>query len=255
VSAPSGLPPSRHPHAAWPLLALAVLLAAPLARVPGATRSLRTIVAHLAPASAAAFSFTEEEQRDRDAQHHERAGKRSEGAGLDAACRSELGKHRTVVIIGERTSGGGLRTEQSAYGSHFQVLSRGLRNLGVSTYTQEEIHAQIAQAEVDAYFRNDPDAALGASRKLGADLVLRGTISSRSVFNEFMGLPEVAVTIALALADGSGHVISESSANADSYSGYDTLGMALRLMNERAPGVLATLFRDYCRHHPAAGDS
>lgn len=251
----SRLPQRRRSSAAWPLLALAVVLGAPLTSASGAARALRMIAAPLAPASAAAFSFTEEEQRDRDDQHHEHAGRRGEGAGLSAACRAELGKHRTVVIIGERTSGGGLRTEQSAYGSHFQVLSRGLRNLGVRTYTQEEIHAQIAQAEVDAYFRNDPDAALGASRKLGADLVLRGTISSRSVFNEFMGLPEVAVTIALALADGSGHVISESSANADSYSGYDTLGMALRLMNERAPGVLATLFGDYCRRHPVAGDS
>lgn len=250
----SRLPQRRRSSAAWPLLALAVVLGAPLTSASGAARALRMIAAPLAPASAAAFSFTEEEQRDRDDQHHE-PGRRGEGAGLSAACRAELGKHRTVVIIGERTSGGGLRTEQSAYGSHFQVLSRGLRNLGLRTYTQEEIHAQIAQAEVDAYFRNDPDAALGASRKLGADLVLRGTISSRSVFNEFMGLPEVAVTIALALADGSGHVISESSANADSYSGYDTLGMALRLMNERAPGVLATLFGDYCRRHPVAGDS
>ena len=36
--------------------------------------------------------------------------------------------------------------------------------LGLRTYTPEEIRSQIAQAEIDAYFRNDPDAALSASR-------------------------------------------------------------------------------------------
>ena len=42
------------------------------------------------------------------------------------------------------------------------------------TYTPEEIRAQIAQAEIDAYFRNDPDAALAASKQLGASFMLRG---------------------------------------------------------------------------------
>jgi hypothetical protein len=200
------------------------------------------------PAPAAAFSFGEEEQRDRDAEHHERARRAEAAGGVGAACRAEIAKHKTVIVIAERASGG-LRTEQTTYGPHFQVLSRGLRDLGVRTFTQEEIRAQIAQEEVDAYFRNDPDAALGASRKLGADLVLRGMIGSRSVFNEFMGLREVAVTIALTLADASGRVIAESGASADSYSGADTLGMSLRLMNENATGVLAKLFRDYCRRH------
>ncbi|MBI3770020.1 MAG: hypothetical protein HY271_16230 [Deltaproteobacteria bacterium] len=247
MSGPSRASRRRRLRADWlSVVVLAAALAAPFASTPDAARVMWVIGARMAPASAAAFSFTEEEQRDRDSEKRRRS--QGSGGGLDAACRAELGRHRTVVVIAERT-GGGLRTEQSAYGSHFQVLSRGLRNLGVSTYTQEEIRAQIAQAEVDAYFRNDPDAALAASRKLGADLVLRGTISSRSVFNEFMGLPEVAVTIALELADGSGHVVAESGASADSYSGYDTLGMALRLLNEQASGVLVKLFRDYCRHH------
>jgi hypothetical protein len=210
----------------------------------------------LAPPAAIAFSFTEEEQRDHDAAHHERARRREAaggGAGIGAACRAELAKHKTVIVVAER-AGDGLRTDQTPYGPHFQVLSRGLRDLGVRTFTQEEIRAQIAQGEVDAYFRNDPDGALEASRKLGADLVVRGVISSRSVFNEFMGLSEIAVTTTLTLADASGQVIAESGASADSYSGYDTLAMSLRLMNENAAGVLVKLFRDYCGQRAGAGE-
>jgi hypothetical protein len=59
-------------------------------------------------------------------------------------------------------------TTQSSYGPHFNAINKRLRALGLNTYTQEEIRAQIAQAETDAYFRNDPDAALNASKKLGA---------------------------------------------------------------------------------------
>ncbi len=214
--------------------------------VGGAT--IRAAVALLAPAPVfAGFSFSEEEKHDREDQ--ERARKDAPGHGasaLGAACRAEIAKHRTAIVIAERIDRGGFRTEQAKYGPHFQELSRTLRQLGVRTYTQEEIRAQVAQAEIDAYFRNDPDAALAASRKLGADLVLRGVISSRSAFNAFMGVPEVAVTIALALADGSGRIIAESTASGDSYSGYDTLGMALRLVREQAPGVLLELYRDYC---------
>ncbi len=200
----------------------------------------------VAPRCTAAFSFGEEDQRDKESAERVQAKRRSEAAPLSAACRAELAKRRTVVVVAERTSHG-LHTDQSAYGGHFGALNRALRNFGVRTYTQEEIRAQIAQAEVDAYFQNDPDAALAASRKLGADLVLRGTISSRSTYNEFMHLPEVAVSISLELADASGRVRSEAGASADSYSGSDTVGMALRLLNEQAPGVVGRLLREYCR--------
>lgn len=225
---------------------------------PSSSAVRQSFAALIAPTSAHAFSFAEEAEHDEEAERDERDARgerraRSPGAGgsgIDAACRADLARQRTVILIAAQSDRGGLRTEQTAYGRHLQALGRRLRDLGVRTYTPEEIRAQIAQEEIDAYFRNDPDGALAASRKLGATLVLRGVISSRSSFNEFMGLPEVAVSMGLELADSSGRVLSEATASADSYSGYDTLGQALRLTNERAPAVVAKLFGDYCRRSP-----
>ena len=47
---------------------------------------------------------------------------------------------------------------------HYQAINERLHALGLRTYTPEEIRRQIAQAEIDAYFTNDPDAALSASQ-------------------------------------------------------------------------------------------
>ena len=69
--------------------------------------------------------------------------------------------------------------QQQNYGPHFQVINGRLREPRLQTFTPEEIRKQIAQAEIDAYFKNDPDAALSASRRLGAAFVLRGLITRR----------------------------------------------------------------------------
>ena len=42
-------------------------------------------------------------------------------------------------------------------------------------------------------------------------------------------------------------------AGAESYSGTDTGGMALTLINEQADGVVARLYSDYCRQAGVAG--
>lgn len=205
------------------------------------------LVATCHATSVSAFSFSEEERKDHEGQ--ERARTRASAAAsyqLPAKCKERLAGRRTLIIVAEHV-GSGYRTRQEDYDPHFSVLSRDLGRLGVRVYSREEIRAQVAQAEIDAYFRNDPDAALGASKKLGPDLVLRAAIGSRSAYNEFMGLPEVAVSIALSLTDASGEVLSTALASADSYSGADTLGMALRLLNEQAPAAVNKLYGDFCR--------
>jgi hypothetical protein len=50
------------------------------------------------------------------------------------------------------------------------------------------------------------------------------------------------------LSAADGRTISDVSASAESYSGTDTLGMALTLVNEQASGVVARLYSDYCRN-------
>ena len=91
-----------------------------------------------------------------------------------------------MVIIGERQSNGYIAAQQQNYGPHFKAINNRLRALGLRTYTPEEIRRQIAQAEIDAYFKNDPEAMLSAAKRLGASFVLRGLISSQAMSNPMM---------------------------------------------------------------------
>jgi hypothetical protein len=205
----------------------------------------------LAPSALAAFSFSEEEDKQKAAEGAKKGG----GAAVSSACRESLKNRKVMVVVGQRTARG-TDANQSTYGSHFGAINKRLKKFGFNTYTQEEITAQIAQAEIDAYFRNDPDAALNASKKMGADFILRGVISSRSAINPVLRIPEVYVSMGFTLTAADGKTISDASASADSYSGTDTLGMALILVNEQADGVVARLANDYCRHAaPAKGKS
>lgn len=199
--------------------------------------------------SAFAFNFSEEDQQQKAADD---AAHRKISRDLATPCKTALKDRKIMVVIGERSSRG-ISAQQSSYGPHFNSINQRLRNLGLKTYTQQEITAQVAQAEIDAYFRNDPDAALNASRKMGADFILRGTISSRSAINPVLRIPEVYVNMGFTLSAADGRSISDVAAHAESYSGTDTLGMALTLVNEQAAGVVAKLYGDYCRNAGISG--
>lgn len=211
-------------------------------------RILLAFALSLSFTAAHGFSFSEDERQQQEA---EGAARKKSSQALAVPCKEALKSKKIMVVIGERTSRG-MNAQQNAYSSHFNVINQRLRNLGLKTYTQEEITAQIAQAELDAYFRNDPDAALNASKKMGADFILRGVISSRSAINPVLRIPEVYVNMGFTLVAADGRAISDVSAHAESYSGTDTLGMALTLVNEQASGVVSRLYGDYCRH---AGES
>lgn len=211
-------------------------------------RILLAFALSLSFTAAHGFSFSEDERQQQEA---EGAARKKSSQALAVPCKEALKSKKIMVVIGERTSRG-MNAQQNAYSSHFNVINQRLRNLGLKTYTQEEITAQIAQAELDAYFRNDPDAALNASKKMGADFILRGVISSRSAINPVLRIPEVYVNMGFTLVAADGRTISDVSAHAESYSGTDTLGMALTLVNEQASGVVSRLYGDYCRH---AGES
>jgi len=153
-----------------------------------------------------------------------------------------------MVIIGEQRSNGFIEAHQQNYGAHYQAINKRLQALGLRTYTPEEIRRQIAQAEIDAYFRNDPDAALAASRRLGASFVLRGLISSQATRNPMMAVNQVSVNMGFTLTGSNGRVISDTDASSSSYSGADIERMALTLVNEKADEVVAKLYGDYCRN-------
>jgi hypothetical protein len=197
------------------------------------------------PLQAQRFSFSQPD----DADKQEQAARDARIAdALSAPCRADLKNKKIMVVIGERQSNGYVEARQQNYGEHYQAINKRLQALGLRTYTPEEIRRQIAQAEIDAYFRNDPDAALSASRRLGASFVLRGLISSQATPNPMMAVNQVSVNMGFTLTASNGRVISDTEARSSSYAGSDVHQMALTLVNEKADEVVAMLYADYCRN-------
>lgn len=187
------------------------------------------------------FSNEEEAQKAEDAAKQNRVR-----AQLASPCRNKIKDQKILVLVGESRVGR-IEANQAVYGEHFNAINSRLRAVGLRTYTQAEITAQIAQAQVDAYFNNDPDAALNASKKLAAQYILRGVISSVATRNAMINVNQVTIRMNFTLTGADGRMISQASAENASYAGQDTSGMALTLINERADDIVARLYSDYCR--------
>jgi hypothetical protein len=190
------------------------------------------------------FKFSQPDESDRLEQE---ARQSRIAEQLSTPCRAELKGKKIMVVIGERQSNGYIAAQQQNYGPHFQSINARLRALGLRTYTPEEIRKQIAQAEIDAYFKNDPDAMLNASNRLGASFVLRGLISSQATRNPMMAVNQVSVNMKFTLYGADGRLISDTEASSDSYAGANVERMALTLVNEKADEVVPALYADYCR--------
>ena len=165
---------------------------------------------------------------------------------LSTPCRNDLKGKKIMVVIGEQQSDGYVSAQQQNYGPHFQAINGRLRSLGLRTFTPEEIRAQVKQAEIDAYFKNDPDAALSAAKRLGASFVLRGLITSQAQMNPIIAVNQVNIGMGFTLT-ANGKIISDVGASAASYSGANVAQMAATLINEQADEVVARLYGDYCR--------
>jgi acid stress-induced BolA-like protein IbaG/YrbA len=218
--------------------------------------SLFALLLPLATGSAAAqgFSFSQQEAADKAAaQAEEDARQNRIGYQLATPCRADLKGKKIMLIIGQVQSNGVVMAHQQNYGPLFQSINTRLRSLGLRTFTPEEIRAQIAQAEIDAYFRNDPDAALAASKKLGASFVLKGVITEQAVRNPMMPVNQVSVNMNFTLTGGNGRIISQADAYGASYAGADVSRMAQTLVNENADEVVAKLYGDYCRNAGLTG--
>jgi len=206
------------------------------------------------PARAQNFKFSEQEAADKAAaQAEEDARANRIGYQLATPCRADLKGKKIMLIIGQVQSNGVIIAHQQNYGPLFQSINTRLRSLGLRTFTPEEIRAQIAQAEIDAYFRNDPDAALAASKKLGASFVLKGLISEQATRNPMMPVNQVSVSMNFTLTGGNGRIISNTDAYSASYAGADVSRMAQTLVNENADEVVAKLYGDYCRNAGLSG--
>ena len=165
---------------------------------------------------------------------------------VSVPCQERLKDHKILQLVGER-SGGQWLTRQDRYVQLLGIIDARLQALGLRTYTPEQIKGAIAQAELDAYFNNDPDAALSASRRLAAEYILRGDITTNAGVNPVVGVSEVAVDVELVLTSASGHEISRVDTRADAYSGHDVPHTAAVLMQQQADQLVAQLYNDFCR--------
>jgi hypothetical protein len=216
----------------------------------GFSRAL--LVASLATATSAAaqqgFSFSQPDETDRRERAERAAREERIEDDLSTPCRADLKNKKIMVVIGETVGNGVVSAHQENYGPHYQAINQRLRALGLRTYTPDEIKKQIAQAEIDAHFRNDPDAALSAARRLGASFILRGLISSQATPNPLIVVNQVSVTMDFALTASNGKQVATAQAQSASYAGPDVGRMALTLVNEQADEVVARLYADYCRN-------
>jgi len=168
-------------------------------------------------------------------------------AQLSTPCRDRIKNRKIMVLVGEQMNGY-VMAKQGGFTRHVEAINSRLRNLGLRTYSAEEIRRQVAQEEIDAYFKNDPDRALSAAKRLSAQYVLRGVIDSQATRNTMVNVNQVNVAMNFTLADAAGRPISTAAANNASYAGSDVTGMALTLIEERADEVVAQLYSDYCRN-------
>lgn len=204
------------------------------------------LAACLAAGAALAQGFKFDQADDEDKAAREAREDRI-AVQLSTPCRADLKNKKIMVVIGEERSNGWIYWHQQNYGPVYEAIDRRLRALGLRTYTPEEIRRQIAQAEVEAVMRNDPDAALSASKRLGASFVLRGHVTSQASRNPVMAVNQVAVNLDFTLNGSDGRPVSHAEAHSASYAGADVSRMALTLVNEQADEVVAQLYADYCR--------
>ena len=198
-------------------------------------------------AQAQGFKFSEAEQAVKTEQADQQAARDAKVQALLATpCRERIKNQKIVVLIGEERNGL-VQAVQSRFGPHFEAVNSRLRELGLKTYTQAQIRAQVAQAEIDAFFKNDPDAALSASRRLAAQYILRGLISTQASRNAVVNLNQVRVSMDFTLTGANGRMISQANVENASYASADTSGMALTLIRERAEELVAQLYSDYCQ--------
>ena len=188
------------------------------------------------------FKFSDDVQTEK-AKETERRAKVM--AMLQTPCRDKIKNQKIVVLIGESRNGA-IQANQSSFSPHFDAINARLLALGLKTYTQAQIRGQVAQAEIDAYFKNDPDAALSASKRLAAQYILKGLISTHASRNLAVNVNQVSIRMNFTLTGANGKMISQANAEDASYAGQDTSGLALTLINEQADELVAKLYSDYC---------
>lgn len=198
------------------------------------------------PAHAQGFKFSDPDpaaKADKDAKDKRDAQVQEM---LAAPCLKRIKNQKIMVVIAENKDGV-ISANQASYNTHVSAINDRLQAVGLRTFTPAQIRAQVAQAEVNAFFKNDADAAISASRRLAAQYILKGVITSSTHRNAIVNVNQVSIGMKFTLTGANGRMISQSSASNESYAGHDVAGMALTLVEESAEEVVAKLYSDHCR--------
>jgi hypothetical protein len=216
--------------------------------LPIFTASWATLALALTAGQAGAaqgFKFSNEDpavQAGKDAKAQRQAQVQAQ---LSTPCRDKIKNQKIMVVIGEERNGK-VMANQSSYNPHISAINDRLAALDLKTFTQAQIRAQIAQAEIDAFFKNDRAAAAGAAKRLAAQYILRGLISTSARKSAIVNVNQVNIAMNFTLTGADGRMISTAGAKNESYAGVDVSGMALTLVDESAQEVVAQLYSDYC---------
>lgn len=197
-------------------------------------------------AQAQGFKFSDpdsSEKADKDAQDKRNAQVQDM---LAAPCLNRIKNQKIMVVIAENKDGF-ISANQAVYNTHVSAINDRLQGLGLRTFTAAQIRAQVAQAEINSFFKNDPDVAISASRRLAAQYILRGVITSSTHRNSIINVNQVSIGMKFTLTGANGRMISQASASNESYAGHDVSGMALTLVEESAEEVVAKLYSDHCK--------
>ena len=198
------------------------------------------------PAHAQGFKFSDPDpaaKADKDAKDKRDAQVQEM---LAAPCLKRIKNQKIMVVIAENKDGV-ISADQAAYNTHVSAINDRLQAVGLRTVTPAQIRAQVAQAEINAFFKNDADAAISASRRMAAQYILRGVITSSTRRNAIVNVNQVSIGMKFTLTGANGRMISQSSASNESYAGHDVAGMALTLVEESAEEVVAKLYSDHCK--------
>ena len=198
-----------------------------------------TILSFLSNAFAFSFSEYEKEEAEKE-QKRETEIQQEVDRLLSTHCKKSLKRKKIAVILGQEKV-------YADYNLLYMVINEKLQSIGLRIYSQKEITAHIAQAELDAFLANDMDAAASAASRLKADFILRGVISSRKRLNPVLKIEEVYVSMGFSLINSNGKIISNVSATGEAFSGRDTLSAALELVKDNSDLVVAKLYSDYCK--------
>lgn len=166
---------------------------------------------------------------------------------LAVPCSAQKKQQAIALILYQDSGKGSHKVGDAAFSPLFQEIDSRLKSLGLRTLTQGQIKARIAQAELEAVASNNIDAALQASRRLGAAYILRGHISSRAGVNRLVGINEVSVHIEFQLSTSGGRIVSKVGAEGGSWAGQDTLSAALNIVRAEAERIAAQIYSDLCK--------